>query len=85
MTRNTVTAIAFGLSVLLAPACVLASNDLTAEQEVAVTQMLVEQGYEMRKLEQEDGMIEAYVLKDGHRFEVYVDADMKIAKIKAAD
>jgi hypothetical protein len=30
-------------------------------------------------------MIEAYVLKDGQRYEIYVGPDMKIAQIKAAD
>jgi hypothetical protein len=85
MTRNTLTAMAFGLSVLLAPMSALASNSLSAEQQAAVTEMLVAQGYEVRKLDMEDGMIEAYVLKDGQRYEIYVGPDMKIAQIKAAD
>ena len=85
MKRTSLTAIALGLSVLLAPVGVWASTTLTSEQQTAVTDMLVAQGYEVRKLDQEDGMIEAYVLKDGKRYEVYVDAALKIVQVKAAD
>jgi len=41
------------------------------EDEVKAT--LTTMGYEVRKIEEEDGKIEAYVVKDGHMGEVYVD------------
>ena len=30
----------------------------------------------------EDGMIEAYAIKDGKAFEVYLDADLNIIEVK---
>ncbi len=41
------------------------------EDEVKAT--LVSMGYEVRKIEDEDGKIEAYFVKDGKMGEVYVD------------
>lgn len=35
---------------------------------------LISMGYEVRKIELEDGDLEAYALKDGARYEIYVDA-----------
>ena len=51
-----------------------------------ITASLTAQGYEVRKIKPEDGMLEAYVLKDGKRFELYVDtATGKVTKVKAED
>ena len=48
-----------------------------------VTASLTAQGFEVRKVEAEDGMLEAYVVKDGERYEIYVDPRTgKIAKIE---
>ncbi|WP_172329261.1 PepSY domain-containing protein [Mangrovicoccus sp. HB161399] len=41
------------------------------EDEVKAT--LVSMGYEVRKIEDEDGKIEAYIVKDKQMGEVYVD------------
>ena len=47
---------------------------------------LVAQGYEVRKVKPEDGMLEAYAMKDGKRYEIYVDtATGAVAKVKAED
>lgn len=52
----------------------------TAEE---ITNSLVAQGYDVKKIKPEDGMLEAYALKDGKRYEVYVDAATGIvAKVK---
>lgn len=46
---------------------------------------LAEQGFEVRKIEVEDGMYEAYAVKDGKRVEVYLDSDLNIVKSKIDD
>ena len=44
---------------------------------------LVEKGYEVRKIEDEDGKIEAYAIRDGVRYEIYVDpASGKVVKVE---
>jgi len=60
-----------------------ASVGKTAEE---ITASLTAQGYEVRKIKPEDGMLEAYALKDGKRYELYIDtATGKVAKVKAED
>lgn len=60
-----------------------ASVGKTADQ---ITASLTAKGYEVRKIKPEDGMLEAYVLKDGKRYEIYVDtATGTVAKVKAKD
>jgi hypothetical protein len=57
-----------------------ASVGKTAEE---ITASLIAQGYEVKKVKPEDGMLEAYALKDGKRYEVYVDTTTgKVAKVK---
>lgn len=38
------------------------------------------QGYEVRRIEMEDGLYEAYAMKDGQRFELYLDHNGNIVK-----
>ena len=44
----------------------------------AIEKKLTDMGYEVRKIEMEDGMYEAYALKDGNRYEIYIDVDLTI-------
>lgn len=40
-------------------------------------------GYEVRKVEPEDGYLEAYAMKGGKRYEIYVDTKTgEVAKVK---
>jgi len=51
-----------------------------------ITASLTAQGYEVRKVKPEHGMLEAYAMKDGKRYELYVDpATGNVAKVKAED
>ena len=51
-----------------------------------ITKSLEDQGYEVRKIETEDGYLEAYALLNGARFEIYVDPETgKIVKIEQDD
>jgi hypothetical protein len=47
--------------------------------------MLTEQGYEVRRIKTEDGMYEAYAMKDGQRLEIYVNDDLEIVRTKTDD
>jgi hypothetical protein len=47
---------------------------------------LTAQGYEVRKIKPEDGMLEAYALKGDKLYEVYVDTSTGlVAKVKEED
>jgi len=47
-------------------------------EEVRTT--LTAQGYDLRRVKAEDGMYEAYVMKDGQRFEICLDTDLAIVR-----
>lgn len=73
---------------LFMPVSAFASSDsssLTAERKTEITNKLTAEGYEVRKIDMEDGMIEAYVLKDGQRLELYLDAALNVVQSKIDD
>ena len=73
-------------SALLLPAgALLASTALTPEREAEIRTTLTAQGYEVRKIEVEDGEIEVYALKNGARFELKLDDMMKVIETEGAD
>jgi hypothetical protein len=45
-----------------------------------LTAQLVKEGYEVRKVQMEDGLLEAYAVKDGKTHEMYFDKDLKEVK-----
>ena len=81
MTRLRTTAIATILGLGLALP-VLASDAPDAATQEKITTELTAQGYEVRKIDTEDGMIEVYAVKDGKTYELYLDADLKIVRTK---
>jgi hypothetical protein len=71
---------------LIAAAALIAGTSalpVLAEQPVAQDKAdklgaeLKAQGYEVRRMEMEDGYIEVYALKDGKRMELYFDSNLK--------
>lgn len=72
---------------LAVPVSAFASSDaaLTAERVAEITNKLTAEGYEVRKIDMEDGMIEAYVLKNGQRYELYLDAALNVVSTKIDD
>jgi hypothetical protein len=82
MTRILALALALAL-----PASAFASSDdaLSTERLTEIRTKLTAEGYEVRKIEMEDGMIEAYVLKNGERLELYLDAALNVVRTKADD
>ncbi len=73
-----VMAIALGLTGGIARAADEAS--LTDEKKAEITAIMVEQGYEVRSVQIEDGMYEVYAIKDGKTFELYLDDDLKMVE-----
>ncbi len=88
------------LTNVIAPAAIAASLVMTASQASAavtagsyagktkaeIAETLERQGYTVRKVETEDGYLEAYALLDGVRLEIYVDpATGKVVKIEEDD
>lgn len=65
--------LSFGL-----PALAAGKVDPTLQEKL--TGQLVKDGYEVRKVQMEDGMIEAYAVKDGKTYEMYFDKDLKEVK-----
>ncbi|WP_416916110.1 MAG: PepSY domain-containing protein [Roseicyclus sp.] len=65
----------------------MASPDAQVPQDTqaAIRTLLEAQGYEVRQIETEDGMFEAYALKDGERYEIYINADMQIVRTQRDD
>ena len=74
----------------------LAGSLVTAEVETAkvtgkpdatvteqITAKLSEEGYEVRKVKTEDGLYEAYALKNGEKFEIFMDADLNVVRTKS--
>lgn len=47
----------------------------TAATHQAVRSKLMGQGYEVRKIESEDGLLEVYAVKDGQKYELYLKPD----------
>ncbi len=61
-------------------------GDYAGKSQAEITKSLEQQGYEVRKVETEDGYLEAYALLNGARFEIYVDPKTgKIVEIEEDD
>lgn len=67
-----VTATALALFAGTATAAVV-NGDYVGKSKAEIAQSLEQQGYEVRKVETEDGNLEAYAVLDRKRFEIYVD------------
>lgn len=52
----------------------------------ALRDALTEKGYEVRKIDAEDDELEAYAIRDDHRYEIYVSTETgAVTKVKADD
>ena len=79
-------AAALTLTAAAAAFAVVSEGDYAGKTEDEITKSLEAQGYTVRKLETEDGYLEAYALIDGQRYEIYVDPQTgKVAKVKLDD
>lgn len=80
--------IPFALSFALFSGAAFASSDnqpLDDAKRAEITTKLTEEGYDVRKIEMEDGDIEVYALKDGKKLELYLAPDLTITRTKTSD
>ncbi len=88
--RTLIAGTAFAAAFTLPLGLAVASADLdgasVGKTAAEITASLTAQGYEVRKVEPEDGMLEAYALKDGKLYEVYVNTTTgTVTKIEEED
>ncbi len=79
---------ALALSLALGAGVARAEDDeaaLDPAKEAEVRATLVAQGYEVRSVGMEDSRIEAYAVKDGKLYEIYLAADLSIVETKQED
>ena len=57
-----------------------ASGDIDPALKDKVTATLTAQGYDVRKIQMEDGQIEVYAVKDGQTMELYLNDKLEIQK-----
>lgn len=85
MIRMTLAAALAALA-LAGTAQALERGDTLGTTADSVRQALAEQGFDVRKVENDDGKLEAYALKDGKRLEIYVDPKTgAVTRIKEDD
>ena len=88
--RTLISGTVFAAALALPLSYALASPELegvtVGKTKEEVTASLIAKGYEVKKVKPEDDMLEAYALKDGKRYEVYVDTKTgTVAKVKNED
>lgn len=78
---NFTRAAVLSLALVAAPFIALAEGQaVDAATTAKITAELTAQGYDVRKMSSENGMIEVAVVKDGKTMELLLDADLKIVK-----
>ncbi len=63
----------------------MASNKIDAGLKDKVTAKMTAEGYDVRKVQMEDGLIEVYAVKNGKTFEVYLDDKLQVVKTNNGD
>lgn len=74
--------VAIAVTLGLSGGMALAANEamLTDAKKAEITALMVEQGYEVRSIQIEDGKYEVYAIKDGKTFELYLNDDLTMAE-----
>jgi hypothetical protein len=68
---------AFVAAIMLSAPAAFASNEVDPVLKEKLSAKLKADGYEIRKVQMEDGLIEAYAVKNGKKFELYFDNNLK--------
>lgn len=76
---------AVAATLLAAPVAMASDEAISAEMKDKVTKQMVAQGYDVRKVQMEDGLIEVYAVKDGKTYELYLDEALKVVKTASQD
>lgn len=72
-----------GFLLATAPMAMAEGGDVDAATQAKLTELMTAQGYDVRKMDVEGGMIEVYAVKDGKTFQVFYDE--KLALVKTCD
>lgn len=83
--KRALTLIVLGGALSGLPALASEDRNIDADTRAQIRATLTGQGYEVRKIEAEDGMFEAYAIKDGQRLEIYMNEQMKIIRTERDD
>ena len=51
----------------------------------AIKTILTEQGYDVRRVKSENGLYEAYAMKDGVKYEIYLNEVLEIVRTETDD
>lgn len=73
------------LSLAISSTLAIASDKhlpLDSDVQARIIKTLEQQGYSVGKIKIEDGLYEAYAKKDGMRYEVFLDTEMKVVRVK---
>lgn len=74
-------ALAAAFAAMLAlPAAAETEAQAPASIQQQITTLLTDQGYEVRRVSMEDGLYEAYAVKDGHMYEIYLNGALEIVR-----
>ncbi|GHC46707.1 PepSY domain-containing protein [Neogemmobacter tilapiae] len=74
-----------GLSMMSVGAALADGDEADAATVAKATEVVTAEGYEVRKVEMEDGLIEVYAVKDGKMWELKLDAEYKVTEMEEAD
>ena len=69
-----------GMLFVAAPMAMAAGGTVDAATQTKITEMMTAQGYDVRKMDMEGGMLEVYAVKDGKTFQVFYDAKLALVK-----
>lgn len=84
-TLTTVAKAAALAAILLAAPAAFASEKVDPALKDKVAAALTKQGYDVRKVQLEDGKIEVYAVKDGKAMELYLDDKLNIIRTGGED
>ena len=69
-----------GMLLATAPMAMAEGGDVDAATQAKITELMTAQGYDVRKMEIEDGLLEVYAVKDGKTYQVYYDEKLALVK-----
>lgn len=72
-----------GMVMATAPMAMAEGGTVEAATQAKITELMTAQGYDVRKMDIEGGMLEVYAVKDGKTYQVFYDE--KLALVKTCD
>jgi hypothetical protein len=78
--KLTLKAVMLGMVLFSAPMANAEGTQIDQATQATVIAKLTDLGYEVRKMEMEDGMLEVYAVKDATTYQLYLDGAFNIVK-----